>query len=662
MKNKCTAIDRGRVLSAALLVVIVGACLSQASRAEAIAGWWLDRIAIPEGIATMEAQRFLIERVPPLVVPNTKEAWLENAAALRQSVLQTVYLEGVPDAWLHSLLRVEWGDVIEHDGYTIRKLRYEAVPGLWIPAAVYEPADGEAKIPAVLNVNGHSYDKGKADEAEQVRCVTLAKNGILAFHPEWYACGELGAEDYRHGNLAYLDVVGVRGVSLFFLAMQRALDVLLEHPRTDSARVAMTGLSGGGWQTAVLSALDERVTLTAPVAGHAGMVPRIEALYDLGDLEQVPSELLTMADYTHLSALFAPRPALFIYNQRDSCCFLPERALPTTYDAALPVYRLLGAEKNVASYINEDPGTHNYETDNRGRFYDFLEAHFLGRDREIVEQPLGDGELHSKEELYAGLPETNETFVSLAQRFLAAIERELVPDKADPNFEGWLRRHRSLLIQTVRPQRVAFTTSLRQSLSDSAVLAFRYELESDDWSVGALHVLPENPYAASITIFVADAGVASVKDAIDEQLAAGAQVLAFDPLFLGANMPYKQNPDTLAMVFGSVGEPLLGVQAGQIAGVCTWAKESLNVDELRLVCVGWNAGVAGLIACTGVNEGDPAIADLTLTDIPESLGELIAQRVKYDDKPALFCYRFLEHFDMPQLMAGCPQTRVVVAH
>ena len=37
--------------------------------------------------------------------------------------------------------------------------------------------------------------------------------------------------------------------------MHKALYVLLGHPRADRRRVAMTGLSGGGWQTIFFSAI-----------------------------------------------------------------------------------------------------------------------------------------------------------------------------------------------------------------------------------------------------------------------------------------------------------------------------------------------------------------------------------------------------------------------
>src|SRR5207244_13432063 len=42
------------------------------------------------------------------------------------------------------------------------KLRYEAVPGMWIPALLYEPSVLTKKVPVALHVNGHD-PTGKAD-------------------------------------------------------------------------------------------------------------------------------------------------------------------------------------------------------------------------------------------------------------------------------------------------------------------------------------------------------------------------------------------------------------------------------------------------------------------------------------------------------------------
>src|SRR5207302_8351436 len=124
----------------------------------------------------------------------------------------------------------------------------------------------------------------------------------------------------------------------------RGRDVLLAHPNADPDRVAVSGLSGGGWQTIFISSLDTRVTLSNPVAGYSNFRTRIRHFKDLGDSEQTPTDLATVADYTHLTAMRAPRPTLLTYNAKDNCCFESGYALPPLLRAADPVFKRLGAE------------------------------------------------------------------------------------------------------------------------------------------------------------------------------------------------------------------------------------------------------------------------------------------------------------------------------
>src|SRR5438876_8899378 len=158
---------------------------------------------------------------------------------------------------------------------------------------------------------------------------------MLALHPEWLNCGDLCEAEYNHNRLAYLDLCGRSGLAVFYLAMRRGLDLLEAHPHADPKRLAVTGLSGGGWQTIWLSALDTRVAASAPNAGYIGMEARVENRSDIGDLEQNPTDMLRVGDYTHLTALLAPRPALLLYNEKDDCCFQTARALPSVFEPIL---------------------------------------------------------------------------------------------------------------------------------------------------------------------------------------------------------------------------------------------------------------------------------------------------------------------------------------
>ena len=169
----------------------------------------------------------------------------------------------------------EEAGVIEGNGYRIRKFRYEIVPGF--QSAAYSTTGPSGRQDAGdLERQRACGTAGKAIEYKQKRCINYAKHGILALSLEWLAFGELTAPENDHAFAAHLDLVGMNGVGLFYLAMRRGLDYLYEHPNTDRSRLGVTGLSGGGWQTILLSSLDERVVAAIPVAGFAGPVTAIE--------------------------------------------------------------------------------------------------------------------------------------------------------------------------------------------------------------------------------------------------------------------------------------------------------------------------------------------------------------------------------------------------
>ena len=329
----------------------------------------------------------------------------------------------------------------------MRKLRYEIVPGFQSTAILYEPLNVHGKVPAILNVNGHVGAPGKSIEYKQKRCITLARNGILALNLEWLSFGELGDEFNQHWYGAHLDLVGTNELGIFYLAMRRGLDYLYEHPNTDRSRLGMTGLSGGGWQTIILSSLDERVRVAVPVAGFSSIVPRVEAKDhgDIGDVEQSATDLFDGRDYTWLPALMAPRPTMLIYNAEDDCCFRAAMVKPGVFDAIRPIFGLYGKQDDLGWHENRDPGTHNYQLDNRMAAYEFFSRHF--NLPPIKEDPGVSSEVKSYEELVVGLPGNNLTIVGLARMLADQVKRDaLSSDSSARDAE------RSRLKQIVRYQ------------------------------------------------------------------------------------------------------------------------------------------------------------------------------------------------------------------
>lgn len=221
-------------------------------------------------------------------------------------------------------------------------------------ALLYEPDNLSGTVPVVLNVNGHD-SAGKAAGYKQLRCINLAKRGMIALNVEWLGMGQLRNPGNNHGAMNQLDLCGTSGIAPFYLAMTRALDVLLAHRHADRKRVAVAGLSGGGWGTIFISSLDTRVTLANPVAGYSSFFTRARYFSDLGDSEQTPSDLATVVDYAHLTAMMAPRPLLLTFNAKDNCCFRADHALQPLLDAATPVYHAVGKPGALHYHVNLSP-------------------------------------------------------------------------------------------------------------------------------------------------------------------------------------------------------------------------------------------------------------------------------------------------------------------
>ena len=407
-----------------LTLALVSGLLSQASSAADIEAWLAKPILDPN-LPQTQVEDYCEARVLRMPEVSSTKEWQALAKKYREDTLREVVFRGEAAKWREMETKVKFLDTIEGGPeYRIRKLIYEAVPGLWIPALLYEPRKLNGPAPVVLNVNGHDRKDGKAADYKQTRCINQAKRGMIALNVEWVGMGQLNTPGFTHYKMNQLDLCGTSGLAPFYLSMSRGLDILLQHKHADPDRVAVAGLSGGGWQTIIISSLDERVTLSDPVAGYSSFLTRIHNHSDLGDSEQTPVDLGAIADYAHLTAMRAPRPTLLTFNLNDNCCFASPHALQPLLDAAKPVYKLYGKEDSLRWHVNEDPGTHNFGKDNRQALYRMFGTFFYPDDETFNASEIAcEDELKTKEELHVRLPEGNEDFNSLALKLSKSLPK-----------------------------------------------------------------------------------------------------------------------------------------------------------------------------------------------------------------------------------------------
>jgi len=599
----------------------------------------LGREVIGRDRTTRETRDFVAGRIPR--VPETKSAaeWTRTADKLRDDVLTRVVFRGEAARWRDAPCRVEWFEELDAGpGYRIKKLRFEAVPGLWVPALLYEPDALRGRAPVVLDLNGHEAE-GKAVKHKQIRCANLAKRGVVALSPDWFLTGQLNSSGFRHGLINAIDLCGTSGVALHFLGMRRALDVLLAHPKADPTRVGVTGLSGGGWQTIVFSALEPRVTLANPVAGYSSFLTRVDHTSDLGDSEQTPADLATVADYTHLTALLAPRPFLLTYNATDDCCFAAPHALPPLVSTATPLYSLFGATDRFRTHVNKVPGTHNYEQENREAFYRMIADHWsnAGETFDPKEIPCTD-EILSADRLKVPLPSDNLDFEKIG----VALSRKL------PREQGLAKPEQvARLREIVRPLSGEARETEVGTQDDKGYHARFCTLRvADAWTVPAVELTNRGRKPEGVVLLLADLGRAGAAPVAAKLLAEGKRVVAIDPFDFGESK-IAERGYLWALLVGTVGSRPLGLQAGEVMATARWARRTFG-SAPQVVSVGPRTGVVALTAAA--LEPD-AIAGLELHDPLGSLKPLVEQGRDFAYAPELFCFGLLESFDVAQLAA-----------
>jgi dienelactone hydrolase len=609
-----------------------------------------DRL-LPAAATRRDFQRFIAKRIPPFIAPQEVSRWPEEAERLRRRVLAEVMLRGVPEEAAAAAPQIEWGEEIRPGrGYTIRKLRYEGYPGMWVPALLYVPEHIEGTAPVVLNVNGHVGPLGKAYPEEQVRCINLAKRGLIAMHPEWLVFGELGSPGNQHDKLAYLDLCGRAGVSVFYLHLKRALDVLLGLPEADPERVAVTGLSGGGWQTITIAALDTRVSAAIPNAGYIGTLWRLFAPDDAGDVEQQPSDLIPIADYPHLTALLAPRPALLIYNAYDDCCFLAHRAYHSLFVPVKPLYDRLGAGERLAFHENHDPGTHNYAADNRKALYRFLNQQLLGGAMDCEDLPC-DGEVLSSEDLSVGIPEDNATLTSLARDLSRDLPADRAPVEEPARLASWQEQARPVLRGLLRARPLAPVSAelSGEEVTDAGRVRQWAVQAGPEWTLPVVEYAPRREEGAPVAIVVADGGKASAGPRILDLWRAGHRVLAADVFYIGELALQERYACYLAQMVASVGERPLGLQVAHLEALVQWA--AAQYGPCTFFASGRMTSVAA--AAAAALDSENRVTRLVTEHLPATLKLLIEEDAGFGEQPTLFCFGLLARFDIRELLALC---------
>lgn len=259
------------------------------------------------------------------------------------------------------------------DGYTIENIAIETLPGLYMCGSVYRPAKGGNKIPVIIAPNGH-FEHGRYNKDQQKLCASLARMGAMVLSYDLFAWGEslLQFKDADHNRSL--------AMSIQILNSMRWLDYLLAQRDADVSRVACVGASGGGSQTMLLTALDDRIKVSAPVV--------MVSCYFYGGSKSesgMPVHLCNGGtDNPEIAAMAAPRPQLVVSDGKDWTDHVPEIEFPYLKR----IYGFYGRTDRVTNVHLPLEG-HDFGPSKRKAVYSFM-AKYLNLDLKAVQDANGE--------------------------------------------------------------------------------------------------------------------------------------------------------------------------------------------------------------------------------------------------------------------------------
>ncbi len=238
-------------------------------------------------------------------------------------------------------------------GYTVENVFFESMPGIYISGNLYKPLKIKGKVPGILCPHGHGLDP-RFKEYTQQRCATLARMGAIVFAYDMVGHGDMKQADHKIENVFKSQLIN----------SVRVVDFLTQMPDVDVSRIACTGESGGGTQTFMLAALDDRIAVSVPVVMISG--------YFFGGCQCESGMPVHKSNHhattnVEIAACFAPKPMIMISDGGDWTKNTPELEFPFVQR----IYGFYKAENQIEN-VHLANEKHDYGPSKREAAYQFL--------------------------------------------------------------------------------------------------------------------------------------------------------------------------------------------------------------------------------------------------------------------------------------------------
>lgn len=324
---------------------------------------------------------------------------------------------------------------LQNEEVKVEKIYFESLPGYYVTAALFLPVDRKGKLPAILFCSGHSKS-GFRSWSYQNSILNLVKKGFAVFAFDPIGQGERRqfsndekrklfstTQDHSYpGNQVFL--TGRSPAYYFIWDGIRAIDYLYSRPDIDTARIGVTGRSGGGTQTAYIAAFDSRIKAAAPECYVTSFEKLLMSMGPQDAEQNLTGGIAAGLDIPDLLISFAPRPMLLVTTTRDIFSIQGAR---DAFKEAKHAYAYLGKPDNMN--MTEDDAAHMSTAKNReaiNRFFQkYLQNPGSAEDEKVDIFKPEDLQVTPGGNVYTSLGGDN--LQTLAQKYTQQLIKNRVP-------------------------------------------------------------------------------------------------------------------------------------------------------------------------------------------------------------------------------------------
>lgn len=600
----------------------------------------------------------------------------------RQEWVKDTFWDVVGGKFERTPLNAKVIDEFERDEYRVQNILYESRPNFHIGGNLYIPKAGQPPFPAVLFQMGHSLN-GKEADTYQRCCQGLVKLGfvVLGFDP--MGQGERTYYPTEGGTLTRLssadDEHSVPGMQMLLIGdtstqLQvwdaiRSLDFLADHPLVDPARMASTGQSGGGTLTMLLAAVDDRIAAAVVSCGNTENVACAN-FNPPGSTDDAEQNLIDSAprafDRWDLLYPMAPKPLLVAVSAKDFFGTYSPRYISNGWEEfgkLKQIYTHLGAEDQIRWV--DSPLPHNLAYDMRIEVYNWFRRWLQGEETPVELEPPTEPEPGKR----LWVSKTGNLVRDLGGETPFSLNLKRAESLAGSSESESLR---SLLKIDFQPESTELVRFGSRRSGDCEIVAVEIRSEAGVW-IPSWIFQPAGSSGAPGGILVAlEPGGRSLRwreGGLYQNLASeGFTVCVPDLRGIGDVRPeYPRgaarhaswHQDDLSYAWSSLifGRPLVGQRALDLLQLFSALRSDAAFQGSRISLAARGSMTVPAVFASVL---DTQVQSLLLSGGLASFRSVIEHEV-YDHPFSNFVPRLLRSTDLPELLAGLVQTKVVLA-